>query len=231
MKQYKTEKPNKQEIIKLKRKNMNKTFNFWIFGLSILLLGASLFLNISSTVITNESIVLVFVGILATFIVVGNFAQVSEIRNTTDKQINDLESQTQKKIAELNTLYDKVNQATKKMGEIERKTYYVSGEAYRLFGIYTLDDNGYRISTSHLLNAISEYNKSTVTPVMLDAILDIVLDNLTDEKWNSENQIDNFNYRKFIGIVMEFPEEYSQKQGILDLLEKQEKREKQNKKD
>jgi hypothetical protein len=209
---------------------MNKTINFWIFGISILLLGASLFLNISSIVITNESTVLVFVGILATFIVVGNFAQVSEIRNSTDKQIKDLDLKTQNKIDQLNILYDKINKETSKLGELEKKTYYIYGEAYRLFGIYTLDKNDYRNSTAHLLNALSEYNKSNFTPIMLEPILEIILDNLKTEKWNSENQIEKFEYKKYIAIVNKFPETYKQKQDIIDLLEIYESEDKQKKK-
>jgi hypothetical protein len=58
------------------------------------LLGISISLNISDAVITNESIVLAFIGVLATFIVVGNFAQVSEIRNIIENKIKSLEHKT-----------------------------------------------------------------------------------------------------------------------------------------
>jgi hypothetical protein len=44
-------------------------------------------------VITETSIVLVFVGILATFVVVSNYAQVQEIRKEYDKKIIELQSQ------------------------------------------------------------------------------------------------------------------------------------------
>ena len=58
------------------------------------MLGISISLNISDAVITNESIVLAFIGVLAKFIIVGNFAQVSEIRNIIENKINSLEHKT-----------------------------------------------------------------------------------------------------------------------------------------
>ena len=58
------------------------------------MLGISISLNISDAVITNESIVLAFIGVLAIFIIVGNFAQVSEIRNIIENKIKSLEHKT-----------------------------------------------------------------------------------------------------------------------------------------
>ena len=51
--------------------------NYWLLIISIVLIVVSISLNISTTVITDASIVLVFVGILATFVVVSNYAQVA----------------------------------------------------------------------------------------------------------------------------------------------------------
>jgi len=139
---------------------MNKTINFWIFGISIFLLGISIFLNISHSVISNESIVLTFIGILATFIVVGNFAQVSEIRNNFDKQVHELEFKMQNKIDQLKSLFDEVNETKTKLTEIQNDTYYATAEAYRLYGIYNSDQNKLKNSTTHFISAIEFYNKT-----------------------------------------------------------------------
>jgi len=202
-----------------KIKIMNKTINFWIFGISILLLGTSLFLNISASVITNESIVLVFVGILATFIVVGNFAQVSEIKNSTDKQIRNLESKTQSKIDELNTLFNEINEATNKLSKIEKDTCMNSGEAYRLYGIYTLDKNHYKTSTTHLINAVTSYNKAGKGGSFMNTILDVILGSLEPENWNHKDSTEDFDYKLNISRVQKFPDSYQQKQKIIDMLE------------
>lgn len=49
--------------------------NYWLFGILIVLLGASIVVNISDIVVSSQSIVITFIGILATFVVVGNYAQ------------------------------------------------------------------------------------------------------------------------------------------------------------
>lgn len=198
---------------------MNKTINFWLFGISLILLGASLFLNISNTIITNESIVLVFVGILATFIVVGNFAQVTEIRNNTNSQIVDLELKTQKKIDELNNLYAKITEASEKISIIEKKINYNSAEAYRLYGIFTQDKELFRSSTRFFLDSISLYNKSESYISKLDIMLNRVIENLKPEIWNDPDNVEVFDYNTYLEIVKEFPDTYIQKQKIIELLE------------
>lgn len=199
---------------------MNKTINFWLFGISLILLGASLFLNISNTIITNESIVLVFVGILATFIVVGNFAQVTEIRNNTNSQIVDLELKTQKKIDELNNLYTKINEASEKISIIEKKMNYNSGEAYRLYAIFTQDKELFRSSTRFFLDSISMYNKSEYYISKLDNMLNRVIENLKPEVWNDPENVEYFDYNTYLELVKEYPDTYIQKQKIIELLEK-----------
>ena len=139
---------------------MKQTINFLLFGISIILLGASLFLNISHTVITNESIVLVFVGILATFIVVGNYAQVIDIRNSTNTQINDLELKTRNKIEELNKLYVEMTETSNKLKKVEKNTDFNAAEAYRLYGAFCFDKEYYKNSSKYLLDAITLYYKN-----------------------------------------------------------------------
>jgi hypothetical protein len=198
---------------------MNTKINYWLLGIAIILLGASIFLNISHTVITNESLVLTFIGILATIIVVGNFAQVAEIRNDTTKQINDLELRTQTKINELNTLYQTLSEASEKIIKIEKNTYYVAGEAYRLYGVYTKDKKSYKRAVAHTINAIHCYNLSGTEPSMILVLLDNILDNLKPENWNKDIPDKIFNYDEYLKKVRDFPDMYVQKQEIIHLLE------------
>lgn len=199
---------------------MNKKNSFWLFGISLILLGASLFLNISHTIITNESIVLVFVGILATFVVVGNYAQVTEIRNSTNKQIDDLDTETQKKIDHLNNLHIKMEETSLKIEELEKSSRFNAAEAYRLFGIFSYDKDMFRTSNEYLLYSLSLYFQCEQQLNAIDAMLDLVLKNFKPENWNHESQKGRvFSYQKFIEKVKMFPNEYPQKQKILDLLE------------
>jgi NADH:ubiquinone oxidoreductase subunit 3 (subunit A) len=79
-------------------KNRNNWFcrlfkNHWfLIVILIVLLAVDICLKISPNVITKESIVLTFVGILATFVVVGNYFQVKEIEKKFDDKTNGLDS-------------------------------------------------------------------------------------------------------------------------------------------
>jgi len=210
---------------------MKQTINFGLFGISLILLGASLFLNVSHTVITNESIVLVFVGIIATFIVVGNYAQVTEIRNNTHSQIKDLELNTKYKIDELNKLYDKMTETSEKLKTVENRLAYNAAEAYRLYGAYCFNRKLYRNSCQYLLDAVSLFNKSTSNPKMDEKILSFVIRNLEPVNWNNFNQKQiDFDYQDYLRKVKELPDNYAQKQRIIDLLEIYNKEELENRK-
>lgn len=75
------------------KKKYNKNYIYSLFGISIILIFISITLNISQSIVTDESIVLLFIGILATFIVVSNYSQVSDIKSNIDNKIEKLEEQ------------------------------------------------------------------------------------------------------------------------------------------
>jgi hypothetical protein len=91
------------QINELKNKPYPKTIFFWLSGFSFLfsiiaVCGAFVHKN---TVLENESIVLILVGILATFIVVGNYMQVKDIEGKFEKLISVQKNDFTTKIAEL----------------------------------------------------------------------------------------------------------------------------------
>jgi hypothetical protein len=68
-------------------------FNYWfLWGIIIILLGTIVFCLIPKIDITNNyvSVIFGFVGILATFIVVSNYAQVKEIERGFDRKIKQI---------------------------------------------------------------------------------------------------------------------------------------------
>lgn len=67
--------------------------HYWVILISCILLVASIFLNISHIIITKESIVISFVGILASIIVVGNFAHVSAMKTEIYTEIEKIREQ------------------------------------------------------------------------------------------------------------------------------------------
>lgn len=77
---------NNQPTIKDNRIRDKHTFKnscYWISGSAILLSIISLSANFidNSIIVSDQSIVLIFIGILATFVVIGNYMQVKETEN------------------------------------------------------------------------------------------------------------------------------------------------------
>lgn len=79
-------KETRREFLKVAKEFL--TSNWFLFFLLVILLGFDIYSRISFVCITNESIVLVFVGILATFVVISNYAQVKDLENKVNNQDN-----------------------------------------------------------------------------------------------------------------------------------------------
>ena len=65
--------------------------DFWLFLIGCILLAAAISLHISDVVISDKSIVVTFIGVLASIIVIGNVSQVAYIKSHFDKKSNELE--------------------------------------------------------------------------------------------------------------------------------------------
>jgi len=78
---------------KQSKKRGNNRYIYALFGVGIILIFVSITLNISQIVVTKESIVLFFIGVLATFVVVSNYSQVSDIKSDIEYKIEKLEVQ------------------------------------------------------------------------------------------------------------------------------------------
>ncbi|GHU86795.1 hypothetical protein FACS1894153_4350 [Bacteroidia bacterium] len=67
--------------------------NHWfIVGILIVLIVIDICIHISEIVVVKESIVLTFIGILATFVVISNYAQLKDIKYETKSEISKLNS-------------------------------------------------------------------------------------------------------------------------------------------
>ena len=86
--------------------------NNWLLGMLILLVGIDICCHISYSVVESENIVLLFVGILATFVVVSNYIQVKEAERKFEYTSENMREDFNDKINDLNT---DINQ---KFGEI-----------------------------------------------------------------------------------------------------------------
>lgn len=71
--------------------------------------------------IDNDNTVLTFVGILATFVVISNYAQVQQIRNDFKKETNKLNNLRNEIEEQLNLLKDEDNLLHKQIDEIKEE--------------------------------------------------------------------------------------------------------------
>ncbi|MDR2809649.1 MAG: hypothetical protein LBB84_03710 [Tannerellaceae bacterium] len=101
----------------------SKCISYWLFGILIILLGIDIALRISCEVITSDHIILVFIGILATFIVVSNYAQVKDIKESTNTEIREIKDAIYTKInTEINN-HEKRIDALFKESKIDLKKF------------------------------------------------------------------------------------------------------------
>jgi hypothetical protein len=194
-------------------------FVFFLFGFSVLFSLSSICLHVSNVIITSESIVLTFIGVLATFIVIGNYSQVTDIRNDTFTQIKNYKDEIQNKIDELEKLHVKVKDATEKINLIEKRTNFNSAEANRIYGNITTEKKMNRLAVSYYIDAVYFYYISDKdSTARIDRLLLVIIDLLRPENW-AINEIDyEFNYEENLKTLEAFPESCTKKMDIIRLL-------------
>ena len=92
--------------------------NYWLFGILIFMIGIDISCHFSRCAVSHESIVLTFIGILATFIVVGNYAQVKDL----ERKLDELRTQTANKLEYFENMHIEILQAF-----IDSNTFKING--------------------------------------------------------------------------------------------------------
>jgi len=83
----------------------------WIILLLIFMVAIAIRVTISPSVIENDTLVITFVGILATFVVVGNYMQVKEIKDEFNSKAEGLKSSFEEKYKnEISSISKKVDE-------------------------------------------------------------------------------------------------------------------------
>ncbi|MBP1638943.1 MAG: hypothetical protein H6Q17_526 [Bacteroidetes bacterium] len=205
-----------------------KNKNYWLFGASILLLIISIALNISSFVLTNEAIVLVFVGILATFIVVGNYAQVAEIKKEFQDKIKEINDGNK---TERNKLNAELQDKTKELQDLKNSVLYNIGETYRTLSYTSINENlckssvGYAIKGVNAYEQSRDFNEQKYKESYSEGLSQMILSILKDKtNWEKESDFDN----KRIEEVKQFPDYIREKYQIITLLQKYEEKKSKN---
>ena len=198
---------------------------YWLFLFSIIMLCISINLNISSIIITNESIVLTFIGILATFIVVGNYAQVIQIKNETESKIIKLE-QSQNKLNELNdsrnVQLERLDILITKMTDIENNLLLTTSKSYYSLAIIAHDQKHYKHSIRQSVIALEYLNKSGKATYSDEAAIFVNMELcLQKDDWNiGTNKFDYHDAYKRISQVTVLEQIEKSKLHVLSLLNK-----------
>ena len=124
----------------------------WFMFFSIIMLGFSIFVNYGSIDITNESIVLSFIGILATFVVVGNYSQTIQIKAETEKAIKEIEVRQ-----------DELLILESKLEILKDKQSFNAIELYRSIGNMYFKNNEYFAGIHYFFMAINSFNDTNDT--------------------------------------------------------------------
>jgi len=179
--------------------------SYWVLiFIIIILLGAILFCHIYTiTDSNNATIVLGFVGILATFVVISNYYQVYQIKQNIDVQI---------KATEKNFL--KIQKDT------EYKINLSLGNVSKIYANINFEKHFYINAINSYINAIKSHSQiSDKSFVKID--IDSLISLLTSVDWKSydfSNEMEESNISVFISDIKEIDIEEKQKNEILNLL-------------
>ena len=140
--------------------------NFFWIGIIIILLGAILFCQIPYMHIQNNfvGVILAFIGILTTFIVISNYAQVKDIESNVNNKIDDIVSDTEEKIANLEHEIRTKSETSIKSIELLREEYRDALEKTidMQKGIYEAQVRSYYPKLIEYLEIISSVDKANI---------------------------------------------------------------------
>lgn len=126
------------------------TIFYWVSGFSFLfsIIAVCGVFIYEDVVIAKESIVLIFIGILATFVVVGNYAQAKETERKTERKIAEIEDG-------FNVFKESANE-TKKEIEIS-KTEFAAAVPYEI-SVALNSGNTYELQLRENIQAVTAYD-------------------------------------------------------------------------
>lgn len=209
---------------------MNWIKNNWLKVINFCLIGVVISILISKVEITNDALILGFIGVLATFIVVGNYAQVGQIKSDTEKLVKELELKNKEDKAQLKLeIEKKLNKILEAQIEIEKlkvkildtseELIYRAGETSRMFGAFSLDKKLFKNATAHFVMAILyyQYGERNVKKI-IDEMIDHIIICLSKKNWQNSKEKEQFDYDLIIEGVNTFKIDQKKKDEIILML-------------
>lgn len=202
----------------------NIEYKYFLLPTSIILLILSIVLNGEQLIyISNDTLIITFIGIIATFIVISNFSQVSEIKNDFNQKINeqnkdfsDKVAKIDEKIVEIDKIFDELNLIKE---EIEKKNWYNLAEIYRLFGFINTDN--VKSSTFYYIDSLVMFLKyfsvvesSKEKKDFINKLFNVIKRSINEPNW--EYSVDDSN--TFNSIIKKLTEIQTQDKRIPDLI-------------
>ena len=177
--------------------------HYWLFGISIIMLCISIFLNFGNIRIDDTSIVLAFVGILATFVVVSNYAQVKEMEN----RINKIESDNEKMSKNCNINKKSIDEKSTELNELEGNMYQLYSCIAQIYGIFDKKNNNNNdVVLKYIFMSLKYFDRNQNKKEVknnIDFVLSIIDNCKLDDKQDVENYIEIMNELKTINYFIE----------------------------
>ncbi len=120
--------------------------NYWLFGIALIMLGGSILFQVKIVIDSNYGIMLGFIGILATFIVVGNYAQVMAIK-----------AESKDELIKLNIMIKGLEGSQK---ELKNNLTESQGLFYYSLGVSFISKDDYPTALNAFLDALDFFVKS-----------------------------------------------------------------------
>jgi len=173
--------------------------NYWLTGIALIMFAISICINFTKIEDSNSGLIFGFVGILATFIVVGNYAQVMTIRSEFDEKIKESETKYNDAINKLNS---SIVELQSSQIETNTKLTESKGIFYYNLGLALYSDEKYPSALNAYFNALEFFINSNSTSYFDINSLEIeelqIFDKISIEDYNSINGDDTINKLKRI---------------------------------
>lgn len=189
--------------------------NYWISGTALIMLGFSIALNFGNFSPNDTGIILTFVGIIATFIVVGNYAQVTTIKNDFKESILILNSKQTNATNKIEVLIEENKKLQQETKTLENR---VNGSLYQLQSLIDFNNCNYISFLWYSLRAISFYSKipdnKRVRVIYCNIMKEIIVNHRNDLK---KIDFNDFNKSKdFYSLLDELKE--STNRDVIDVI-------------
>ncbi len=177
--------------------------NHWILCISIILLTISISLNISRITVSNESIVLTFIGILTTFVVVSNYAQVKDVQSQFEQKVIDINLANRAQIEKLESEFnDKSSELFERFEQHEKSINVIHSKILNDYFDNLVDSKEYT-KTFNLLRTIL-FLEIKLKSNRVDNFIKIMNENLNVIENSTDDELEEYLKQEELNLDKDF---------------------------